>query len=48
MIVLVRIYYQDNPKQQVVIYALLDPASNGTFIKESILEELQVNRVETQ
>ena len=32
----------------MVIYALLDPASNGTFIKDSILEELQVNGVETQ
>ena len=48
MIVPVRIHHQDNPERQVVIYALLDPASNGTFIKESILEELQVNGVETQ
>ena len=48
MIVPVRIYHQDNAEQQVVIYALLDPASNGTFIKESILEELQVNGAETQ
>ena len=48
MIVPVRICHQDNPKRQVVIYALLDPASNGTFIKESILEELQVNGAETQ
>ena len=47
MIVLVRMYDQDNPKRQVVIYALLDPASNGTFIKESILEELQMNGIET-
>ena len=48
MIVPVRMHHQDNPERQVVIYALLDPASNGTFIKESILEELQVNGVETQ
>lgn len=31
-----------------MIYAVLDPASNRTFIKKSILEELQVNGVETQ
>ena len=48
MIVPVRMYHQDNLERQVVIYALLDPASNGTFVKESILEELQVNGVETQ
>ena len=48
MIVPVQIYHQDSPERQVVIYALLDPASNGTFIKNSILEELQVNGVETQ
>ena len=48
MIVPVRIYHQDNTERQVVTYALLDPASNGTFIKESILEELRVNGVETQ
>lgn len=47
MIVPVRKYHQDNPERQVVIYAL-DPASNGTFIKECILEELQVNGVDTQ
>ena len=44
----VRIYHQDNPKRQVTIYALLNPASNGTFINESILEELQVNGVKAQ
>ena len=48
MIVPVRMYHQNNPERQVVIYALLDPASNGTFIKESILEELQINGIETQ
>ena len=31
-----------------MIYAVLDPASNRTFIKKSILKELQVNGVETQ
>ena len=48
MIVPVRMYHQDNLERQVVIYALLDPASNGAFVKESILEDLQVNGVETQ
>ena len=43
MIVPVQMYHQDNPERQVVIYALLDPASNRTFMKESILEELQIN-----
>ena len=50
MIAPVRLHHRDNPQRQVVIYALLDPASNGTFIKESIviLEGLQVNGVEAQ
>ena len=48
MIVPVRIHHQDNAERQVVVYALLDPASNGTFIKESILEELQVNGVDAR
>ena len=48
MTVPVRMHHQNNPERQVVIYALLDPASNGTFIKESILKELQINGIETQ
>jgi len=41
-------YHQHNPERQVVIYALLNPVSNGTFIQESKIEELQVNGIETQ
>ncbi|CAH3140987.1 unnamed protein product [Porites evermanni] len=48
MIVPVRVHHRTNPERQVVVYALLDPASNGTFIKESILENLQVDGTETQ
>ena len=48
MIVPVRVHHRINPERQVVVYALLDPASNGTFIKESILEDLQVDGTETQ
>ena len=48
MIVPVRVHHRTNPERQVVVYALLDPASNGTFIKESILEDLQVDGTETQ
>ena len=48
MIVPVRVHHRTNPKRQVVVYALLDPASNGTFIKESILEDLPVDGTETQ
>lgn len=42
MILPVQVYHQDNPEQQRVIYALLNPVSNGTFI------QLQVNGIETQ
>lgn len=48
MIFPVRMYHQDNPERQVVLYALLDSASNRSFIKESILEELQIHGIETQ
>ena len=42
MILPVQVYHQDKPEQQRVIYALLNPVSNGTFI------QLQVNGIETQ
>ena len=42
------LHHRTNPERQVVVYALLDPASNGTFIKERILEDLQVDGTETQ
>ena len=48
MIVPVRAHHRNNPERQVVVYALLVPFSNGTFIKESILEDLQVDGTETQ
>ena len=48
MIVPVHVHHRTNPERQVVVYALLDPGSNGTFIKESILEDLQVDGTETQ
>ena len=48
MIVPVCVHRRTNPERQVVVYALLDPDNNGTFIKESILEDLQVDGTETQ
>ena len=48
VIVPVRVHHRTNPERQVVVYALLDPGSNGTFIKESIPEDLQVDGTETQ
>ena len=48
VIVPIRVHHRTNPERQVVVYALLDPGSNGTFIKESILEDLQVDGTETQ
>ena len=45
VIVPVRVHHRTSPERQVVVYALLDPSSNGTFIKESTL---QVDGTETQ
>ena len=48
MIVPVYLHHQDNPQCQDMVYALLDPASKGTFIREETMKELQVNGMETQ
>ena len=48
MIVPVYLHHQSNPDLQVMVYALHDPASNGTFIREDIVRELQVDGVKTQ
>ena len=44
MIVPVYLHHQSNPDLQVMVYALLDPAS----IREDIVGELQVDGVKTQ
>ena len=33
MIVLVWLYHENDPQQQLIVCALLDPASSGTFVK---------------
>lgn len=33
MIVLVWLYHENDPQQQLIVCALLDPASNETFVK---------------
>ena len=47
MILLVWLYHQDKPNCQVMVYALLDPASNGTFIKHQTMKKLGIDGVET-
>ncbi|CAB4017090.1 Hypothetical predicted protein, partial [Paramuricea clavata] len=40
MILPVWLYHQEDPDNQIMVYALLDPASNGTFIKTETLNKL--------
>ncbi|CAB3977228.1 Hypothetical predicted protein [Paramuricea clavata] len=40
MILPVWLYHQEDPDHQIMVYALLDPASNGTFIKTETLNKL--------
>ncbi|XP_028412945.1 uncharacterized protein LOC114535824 [Dendronephthya gigantea] len=47
MIVPVWLYHQDKPNCQVMVYALLDPASNGTFVKRQTMKKLGIDGVNT-
>ena len=47
MILPLWLYRQDKPNCQVMVYALLDPASNGTFIKHQTMKKLGIDGVET-
>ena len=42
MIVPVILHHKDNPGIEVTVYALLDDASDTTFIKSSVKEKLGV------
>ena len=47
MIVPVILHHKDNPGIEVTVYALLDDASDTTFIKSSVKEKLGVQGIET-
>lgn len=47
LILPVWLYHQDKPNCQVMVYALLDPASNGTFIKRETMKKLGIDGVNT-
>ena len=42
------LYHKDNPNDNIRVYALLDNASGGTFIKEDSLRRLGVEGSETK
>ena len=46
-IVPIWLYHKDNPNNRICVYALLDNASGGTFIKEDSLRRLGVERIES-
>ena len=41
-VVQVQLWHTDNPDSRTTVYALLDECCNGTFIKDDILENLNV------
>ena len=47
MILPVWLSHQEYPDREVLVYALLDPASNGTFIKTGILGKLGKKGIDT-
>jgi len=47
-IVPIWLYHKDNPERKIRVYAILDNASGGTFIKEESLEKLGVKGTETK
>lgn len=47
-IIPVWLYHKDNPNNKICVYALLDNASGGTFIKEDSLRRLGVKGSETK
>ena len=42
------LYHKDNPNNRICVYALLDNASGGTFIKEDSLRKLGVEGIESK
>ena len=47
-IVPIWLYHKDNPEHKIRVYALLDKASGGTFIKKESLEKLGIEGTETK
>jgi basic membrane lipoprotein Med (substrate-binding protein (PBP1-ABC) superfamily) len=47
-IVPIWLHHKDNPDKKVAVYALLDKASGGTFIKQEILKKLGVKESYTK
>ncbi|CAH3148563.1 unnamed protein product, partial [Porites lobata] len=47
-IIPVWLYHKDNPSNKICVYALLDNARGGTFIKEDSLRRLGVKGSETK
>ena len=47
-IIPVILYHKDNPTKEVKIYALLDDASDTTFVTEGVQQELGIKGVETR
>ena len=45
-VVQVQLWHKDNPDVRTTVYALLDECCNGTFIKDDILESLNVPAVD--
>jgi hypothetical protein len=48
MIVPVELYHADRADEKTTVYALLDEQSDACFIKESVIERLQIKRVPVQ
>ena len=42
------LYHKDNPNNRICVYALLDNASGGTFIKEDSLRKLGIEGIESK
>ena len=47
-IVPIWLYHKDNPVHKIIVYALLDNASGGTFVKEQSLKRLGIEGTETK
>ena len=48
MILPVWLYYERDPHHEIMVCALLDPASNGTFINSDISKKLGLNGADVQ
>lgn len=46
MILPVLLHHKDNPDREIMVYALLDDASDTTFVAEKVLEDLGITGIE--